>query len=196
MRDDNDLKKLKEELKQKKSLIMDKEKSLQEAQKKLEKMEQEIKVKEEDLRKIEIEKSEYLSQLQRLQADFENYQKHVAKEQTRTIDYANESLILKMLDVYQDFERALETCKSKKDFQVGLDLIYHKLKSILEKEGLKEIPAKGMKFDPFKHEALMAEDHKDYENGMIIDELSKGYTLKDKVIKYSKVKVCKKEDSS
>jgi molecular chaperone GrpE len=74
----------------------------------------------------------------------------------------------------------------------GIKLIYKKMTNVLEKEGLKVIPAKGEKFDPYKHEALMATKSDDYENGEIIDELMKGYTLKDKVIKYSKVNVCKK----
>jgi molecular chaperone GrpE len=63
----------------------------------------------------------------------------------------------------------------------------------LEEEGLEEIPCEGKTFDPFKHEALMAEDHDEYENGKVIEELGKGYTLNSKVIKYSKVKVCKKK---
>ena len=73
-----------------------------------------------------------------------------------------------------------------------LELIYSKMKNTLEKEGVKEIPAVGEKFDPFKHEALLTVDSPDHENNEIVDELMKGYTLKDKVIKYSKVRVCKK----
>ena len=68
-----------------------------------------------------------------------------------------------------------------------------KVKSFkLEIEGVEEIPAVGEKFDPFKHEALLTVDSPDHENNEIVDELMKGYTLKDKVIKYSKVRVCKK----
>ena len=67
------------------------------------------------------------------------------------------------------------------------------MKDILEGEGLKEIPCEGEKFDPFKHEALMIENNENYDNGVIIEELGKGYTLDSKVIKYSKVKVCKKK---
>ena len=66
------------------------------------------------------------------------------------------------------------------------------LKNALEKEGVEEIPAVGEKFDPFKHEALLTVDSPNHENNEIVDELMKGYTLKDKVIKYSKVRVCKK----
>ena len=92
----------------------------------------------------------------------------------------------------KDLERALNQSNNEKELREGVELIYSKLKDILEKEGLKEIPTEGEKFDPFKHEALMAENNDDFENGYIIEELMKGYTLKDKVLKYSKVKVCKK----
>ena len=136
--------------------------------------------------------AEYVSHMQRLQADFENYKKHTEKQQSLTIAYANEGLILKILDVYQDFERALNTCETAEELREGLKIIYSKLKNTLEKEGLVEISAQGEKFDRFKHEALMAEDNEDYESGMVIEELAKGYALKDKVIKYSMVKVCKK----
>ncbi|MBU4534791.1 MAG: nucleotide exchange factor GrpE [Euryarchaeota archaeon] len=195
MWDDKDLKKLKAELKEKESIIKEKDTTLQEAAGQIEEMEKKLKKNEEELNKVEEKSSEYYSQLQRMQADFDNYKKHSAKQHAHTIDYATEGLILKILDVYQDFERALESCETEKDLREGLELIYGKLRTTLEKEGLKEIPTQGEKFDPFKHEALMAEDHTEFENGMVIDELSKGYTLKDKVIKYSMVKVCKKNDS-
>lgn len=143
---------------------------------------------EEEKKKTE----EYISHSQRLQADFENFKKQTEKHNKNLIAYANENIILKFLDSYEDLERALENSKNEKELREGVTLIYNKLKNELEKEGLKEIPAKGEKFDPFKHEALMAEKNDEYENNYIIDELMKGYTLKNKVIKYSKVKVCKK----
>ena len=135
---------------------------------------------------------EYLSHIQRLQADFDNYKKQTEKHKADLIAFANEGLLLKILEVYEDFERAKENCKTTEEYSEGLELIYKKLTNILEKEGVKAIPTENEKFDPFKHEAMMAENNENYENGMIIDELAKGYTLKDKVIKYSMVKVCKK----
>lgn len=135
---------------------------------------------------------EYLSHIQRLQADFDNYKRQTEKHKADLIAFANEGLLLKILEVYEDFERAKENCNTKEEYEEGLDLIYKKLTTILEKEGVKPIPTENEKFDPFKHEAMMAENNENYENGMIIDELAKGYTLKDKVIKYSMVKVCKK----
>jgi molecular chaperone GrpE len=189
---DNKIKELKEELSEKTSLLDDKTQKLQETIKKLEETQKELSEKEKVLEENEEKLSEYLSHIQRLQADFENYKKHSEKQKMDIISYANEGLILKILDVYQDFELALNSCETAEELKEGLSIIYKKLKSTLEKEGLVEIIAKGEKFDPFKHEALMAENNKDYDSGMIIEELAKGYALKDKVIKYSMVKVCKK----
>ena len=121
---------------------------------------------------------ELKSHIQRLQADFDNFRKQNDKQKQDLIRYANEGLIVKFIDVYEDMER--------------LELIYSKMKNTLEKEGVEEIPAVGEKFDPFKHEALLTVDSPEHENNEIVDELMKGYTLKDKVIKYSKVRVCKK----
>ena len=81
----------------------------------------------------------------------------------------------------------------KKYVQLGsVDEIYNKFTDVLTKEGVEEIPAKGEKFDLNKHEALMVQESEDVENGYIIEELMKGYMYKDKVLKYSKVIVCKK----
>ena len=135
---------------------------------------------------------ELKSHIQRLQADFDNFRKQGEKQKQDLIRYANEGLILKFIDVYEDMERALENSTNEDELKEGLELIYSKMKNTLEKEGVKEIPAVGEKFDPFKHEALLTVDSPDHENNEIVDELMKGYTLKDKVIKYSKVRVCKK----
>ncbi len=135
---------------------------------------------------------ELKSHIQRLQADFDNFRKQNDKQKQDLIRYANEGLIVKFLDVYEDMERALENSTNEEEIREGLELIYSKMKNTLDKEGVEEIPAVGEKFDPFKHEALLTVDSPDHENNEIVDELMKGYTLKDKVIKYSKVRVCKK----
>lgn len=189
---EDEIKKLEEELKQNKSQLDEKDEALNEATEKIEEVEETLSQMEKDLEEKELKLAEYISHIQRLQADFENYKKHTEKQQGQTIAYANEGLILKILDVYQDFERALNSCETAEELRGGLEIIYNKLKKTLEKEGLEEISAEGEKFDPFKHEALMAEANDDYESGMVIEELAKGYSLKDKVIKYSMVKVCKK----
>ena len=152
---------------------------------KLAEMEVELEKKDEQLR-------EYVAHSQRLQADFENFKKQSEKQNQNIIKFANENLIKQILDSYEDIERALTKSNSEKELREGLELIYQKLTDVLTKEGLEEIPTEGEKFDPFKHEALLVENNPDVENGYIIDELMKGYTLKGNVIRYSKVKVCKK----
>ena len=129
----------------------------------------------EDLEKQENETQEYISLSQRLQADFENFKKITDKQNKEIIKFANENIIKEFIDCYEDFGRALEIENDE-------DL----------KEGVEEIPAKGEKFDLNKHEALMVQESDDVENGYVIDELMKGYMYKDKVLKYSKVIVCKK----
>ncbi len=147
---------------------------------------------EEELSKQEEKTQEYVSYSQRLQADFDNFKKINEKQNKEVVKFANENLIKNILDSYEDLGRALENSSNYDELKEGIELINNKLKDTLKKEGLEEIPTKGEKFDPFKHEALMVEASEEIDNRYIIDELMKGYTLKDKVIKYSKVKVCKK----
>ena len=152
---------------------------------------EEIEKLKEDLEKQEEETQEYISLSQRLQADFENFKKITDKRNKELIKFANENVIKEFLDCYEDFGRALEI-ENDEDLREGIELTYNKFKDILKKEGVEEIPAKGEKFDLNKHEALMVQESEDVENGYIIEELMKGYMYKDKVLKYSKVIVCKK----
>ncbi len=145
----------------------------------------------EDLEKQEAETQEYISLSQRLQADFENFKKITDKRNKELVKFANENVIKEFLDCYEDFGRALEI-ENDEDLREGIELIYNKFKDVLTREGIEEIPAKGEKFDFTRHEALMTQASDDVENGYIIDELMKGYMYKDKVLKYSKVIVCKK----
>ncbi|HOQ19266.1 nucleotide exchange factor GrpE [Methanothermobacter thermautotrophicus] len=164
-------------------------KSPEKCQKEVEKLTERLEELENEIQKKEEEIKEYTSHLQRLQADFDNYKKQMEKQEIELIKNANEKLILKLLDVYEDLERAIENQDSSVD---GLEVIYRKFRDTLTKEGLSEIPAEGEKFDPFLHEAVMVEDHDGYEDGVIIEELSRGYKLNDRIIKHSIVKVCKK----
>ena len=168
------------------------EPTLEEVLEDLSSKEDEIKQLKEDLQAQEEKTNEYVSYSQRLQADFDNFKKVNEKQNKEIIKYANENLISNILDSYEDLGRALNNSNTFEELKEGVELINSKLKDTLKKEGLEEIPAKGEKFDPFKHEALMVENNEEVDNGFIIEELMKGYTLKDKVIKYSKVKVCKK----
>jgi molecular chaperone GrpE len=178
MNDKQELKKLKKDLARLESDINEKRENIQK--------------KDEEIQNLEEKVEDYHSQLLRLHADFDNYKKRSEKEIKEYVKYANEGLILKIIEAYEDLERALKADDSH-DLKEGVGMIHKKLKDILEGEGLCEIETSGEKFDPYKHEALMVEDHKDYDEGTVIEELGKGYTLDSKVIKYSKVKVCKKK---
>ena len=125
----------------------------------------------------------------RLRADFENYTKHLNREREAFMKLANEDLVLKLLGIVDDFERALPLITDRKA-QEGVSMIYRNFVKILEESGLKKIAAVGKKFDPYYHEALMQEDSPE-EDGMILAELQVGYILKDKVIRHSKVKIAK-----
>jgi len=125
-----------------------------------------IKELKKELKDKDMQINDYLTKLQYLQAEFENYKKRVIKEKENTIKFSNEGLITELIDVYENLERAIETGKNtddKKALLEGVDMTHNQLKTLLEKEGLKEIKAVGQKFDPYKHEVLMKEEKKDVE---------------------------------
>jgi molecular chaperone GrpE len=128
--------------------------------------------------------------LQRLQAEFENYKKRVEKEACAFRNHAIADLITKMLPVLDNFELALSKADKKDAFYKGVELIYAQLLEMLEHEGLKIIPCLGEKFDPYKHEALLAEQC-DKEPNTVTEELQKGYVLNERILRHSKVKVAK-----
>ena len=128
--------------------------------------------------------------MQHLQAEFENYKKHVQKESALAKQYANKELIVKLLPVLDSFELAIKNDRDPERFRKGVEMIYAQFVSILKSEGLAPIRAAGEKFDPHLHEVLLKQDSEKPED-IIIEELQKGYMLKDWVIRHSKVKVSK-----
>ena len=140
---------------------------------------------------------EYFDRLLRLQADFDNYKKRLEKERIEFIKFANEEIIAEILQILEDFERAVEAGKTKHDFDVlykGIEMIHKDFKGFLKEKGLKEIEAKGKLFNPSEHEAMMQEETNDHPEDHIIEEFQKGYTLNGRVIRPSKVKVAKKPE--
>ena len=140
---------------------------------------------------------DYLDRLKRTMADYDNYQKRAEKEKEEMMKRANELLILDVLRPLEDMERARASDVSgEEDLKKGLELIYNDLWGILEKCGLSAIPTEGQPFDPFLHEAVMQEESDKYDDGIIIEELQRGYKLHDKIIRHSKVKVAKKKEEA
>jgi molecular chaperone GrpE len=140
----------------------------------------------------EQEKAEkYLANWQRCQADFDNYKKRSEQEKGEVIEFANSALISNLLPITDDLERALASVPSELDesnWTEGVKLIYNKFKAILEAQGLTEIEAEGEPFDPRLHEAVMQQEG---EEGMVVEEIQKGYKFKGKVIRPSLVIVGK-----
>jgi len=136
----------------------------------------------------------YLANWQRAQADFINYKRRTEQERGETAKFANAMLILGLLPVLDDFERAFESVSSKLaglTWVDGIRLIYRKLQAVLQAQGLAEIEAVGQDFDPILHEAVL---YGPGEEGKVIEELQKGYKLHDRVIRPALVKVGKGEE--
>jgi len=132
---------------------------------------------------------EYLANWQRAQADFINYKRRAEQERQEFNTYANANLILGLLPVIDDLERALEAVPDrfkKHDWVEGVRLVERKFKTILEGQGVKEIKASGEAFDPNFHEALRQERG---EEGIVIEEFQKGYMLHDKLLRPARVVV-------
>ena len=139
---------------------------------------------------LEEAKDKYLRAL----ADFDNYRKRVAREKEQYIQCANEELIKSLLEVVDNLERALEASGENTDYKAlarGVELTLGRLKDVLSGEGLCHIECLGLPFDPNYHEAVMAVEKDGAEAETVIDETQKGYTLKGKVIRPSKVVVSK-----
>lgn len=128
-----------------------------------------------------------LDQLKYLQADFDNFRKWYEKEKDVLTSLANERLIDDLLVVLDDFERALPAIEQEKNKE-GMQMVYKKFAKILSDHGLEPIECVGRKFDPNSHEALCMEQSSETA-GTVLEELGKGYRLKSKVIRPSKVKI-------
>lgn len=125
----------------------------------------------------------------RLMADFQNYKKRTAKEKEDIYAFGAEGLMLKLLTVIDNFERALVLESKDEKYAEGMQMIFKQLTDVLQKAGLEEIKALGEDFDPNFHNAVMMEDNPDYESGKVTDVMQKGYVLNKKVIRPSMVKV-------
>ncbi len=147
--------------------------------------------------KLELEETtarekEYLDLLQRTQADFINYKHRVEQEREEQAKFAKADLILKLLPILDDFNRAQETMPpeiAKADWARGIELIEKKLMAVLEEEGVSKIEAEGKDFDPWEHEALSYEESDEYEEGRVKAVFSDGYRLNGRVIRPAQVAV-------
>ena len=145
-----------------------------------------------DLDKARSEATEYLENLQRLKADFDNFRKRMLREQSEILKMAAHEVIGALLPVIDDFERALahEIDGNQVDeYKGGMQMVYGQLVEVLKKNGLVALEPAGEPFDPTKHEAIMKVASEEHPEGTVVKVVEKGYLLKDRVIRPAKVMV-------
>lgn len=144
---------------------------------------------------LRCERDDLLGRLQRLSADYLNYQKRVQRDVAEAREYGNAELIKSLLDVLDDMQRALEAARSNHDeddpLLQGMQLVYDKAMETLGRYGLTVIKAEGECFDPTRHNALMQEASCEYPPGTVLRELQKGFQLKGRTIRPAAVVVTK-----
>jgi len=142
---------------------------------------------------LEAKLADLNDQYLRKAADFENFRKRMNREKQELTDFANQNLLLDLLPVIDDFERAIKSAETSKDFASfyeGIAMIEKRLTADLEnKWGLKRFNSEGEPFDPNRHEALQMEKTAGISEAVVKDDYVKGYMLKDRVIRFAKVKV-------
>lgn len=147
---------------------------------------------EAELAQAKAKAEEHYDHLQRLQAEFDNYRKRTLKEKTEIIKYASERLVGELLPVLDNFERAASAAQINPDFtsfSQGVEMILRQLQTALSKEGLKAMETVGQPFDPNLHDAVLRVDSEEHPENTVVEELQKGYFLKEKVLRPSMVKV-------
>ncbi|CAM3115124.1 nucleotide exchange factor GrpE [Paenibacillus lupini] len=154
---------------------------------------QEVEV-QEDSRLEELEKlaEENQQRYLRAQADFDNFRRRTQKEKEDLAQYASMKLIGQLLPVVDNFERAVSAATANQDFDAlakGVDMIFRQLEQTLQQEGLKAMEAVGEAFNPEFHQAIMTVESDEHEEGIVVEEVQKGYILKDRVLRPAMVKV-------
>jgi molecular chaperone GrpE len=158
-------------------------------------------ISEEELKKLQNELEEMrkladenLDGWQRARAEFANYRKRIERERADERAYITGEIILRFLNALDDLERALKEIPEDPEiasWAKGIDLIYRKLKAILDTEGVEVIPAEGEIFDPNFHEAISQEESEDHKEGEILEVIQQGYKIGDRVLRPALVRIAK-----
>lgn len=135
---------------------------------------------------------EYQGRALRAQADFDNFRRRTQKEKEELAQYATSKLVTELLPVLDNFERALLTAPGTTEtdaYAKGVNMIFRQLEGVLKSEGLTAMETVGQPFNPEYHQAIMQVESEEYEEGIVTEEVQKGYLLKDKVLRPAMVKV-------
>lgn len=145
---------------------------------------------EAELENLKAEKATYLDRLARLQAEFDNYRKRAVKEQQDFRDYALADALKQVLPILDSLDRALKTENaSTDDFRSGIDLIDRQFHDVLSRLGVEPIQAAGQPFDPNQHQAIQMVDTDEVADNHVVDELQRGYRIKDRLLRPAMVRV-------
>ncbi len=147
---------------------------------------------EAELEKVRAERAAYLDRLARLQAEFDNFRKRNAKEQQEYREYALAEALRQLLPILDSLDRAVKTdAASLQDFQSGIELIDKQFHDALAKLGVQPISTEGAAFDPNLHQAVQMVDTREVEDNHVLDELQRGYKLKDRLLRPAMVRVAR-----
>ncbi len=145
---------------------------------------------EAEIEHLKTEKASYLDRLARLQAEFDNYRKRSAREQQDFRDYALADALKQVLPILDSLDRALKTANaSAEDFRSGIELIDRQFHDVLSRLGVEPIQAAGQPFDPNLHQAIQMVETHDVADNHVIDELQRGYKIKDRLLRPAMVRV-------
>lgn len=140
--------------------------------------------------KTEVEETQ--QRFVRAQADFDNFRRRTQKEKEELAKYASMKLVTELVPVIDNFERAMATVPEgteSESFSKGIQMIFRQLETVLNNEGLTAMDTVGQPFNPEFHQAIMQVESDEYEEGTVVEEVQKGYMLKDKVLRPAMVKV-------
>jgi molecular chaperone GrpE len=153
-----------------------------------------------DLKDRAAKADDHWQRLLRTTADFENFKKRATREKQDSIKYANESLLQKLIPVLDNFDMALSAAQaasgdSAQSLQTGINMIYQQLKNTLTETGLEEVDATGKTFDPNLHEAVSQKETTEAPEGTVVQQMRKGYKLRERLLRPASVVVAKKPAS-
>ena len=151
----------------------------------------------EDLKQRATKADEHWERLVRATADFDNFRKRATREKQESIRFANEALLEKLIPVLDNFDMALAAAQNgqgeaTQSLQTGINMIYQQFRQTLKDSGLEEIDATGKSFDPNVHEAVSQRDSADVPEGQVVQQLRKGYMLRERLIRPATVIIARK----
>lgn len=160
-------------------------------------MREKIDTLQQELGSLQSERDELLGKLQRVSADYANFQKRVPKQIRDSVAYEKEALIKTLLPALDNFEHTLAKSHAAESVEIvleGIRMIYDQMTGVLKSQGVEQILAQDAMFDPAQHEAMMRKEDPERENGVVLEEFQKGYRLNDRVLRPSKVVVNQRRD--